>query len=502
MKNREMPAPVSDLDWSPEQAREFGLRIVDLWEQFLRELPSLPVARRQSQEGVAKAVAIDIPEEPMPLDRLTEYLREVAMEYSIYPGHPGFVAYISGAGTVPGAAAELLASAINQNVGGWLLSPAATEIELAVARRFAAMFGLPEATSGGIFTSGGAMANFVGLKAARDSRAGWNVAHEGVQGHPSLVLYVSEEGHVTIDRAADMLGLGRNAVRHIPTDDSYKMSTGALKKALSDDLQAGHHPFAAVGTAGTTSSGVIDPLREIGAICRDNGMWFHVDAAYGGAALMVSELRPMFAGIEDADSITFDPHKWLYTPQSGSSLLVRDVQHLADSFLVHASYIHQDKERSGAGIDLGELGPQFSRGFYGLKVWASLLAHGTKAYARRIGHDVELARYLHDRVVDAPDFEPLAPVTLSITCFRYVPEDLPDGREREDYLNELNERINTETQLDGRVFPSNCVMGEKFGLRSCIVNFRTEAHHLDLLLDVAREIGVKLDREMRPVELN
>jgi glutamate/tyrosine decarboxylase-like PLP-dependent enzyme len=250
------------------------------------------------------------------------------------------------------------------------------------------------------------------------------------------------------------------------------------------------------------STGAIDPLREIADLCIEEGLWFHVDGAYGGPAAFTDDLRPLFDGIERADSIAFDPHKWLYTPLTGGCVLVRDVQALPDSFSVTASYTYQDKERTGRGVDGTQLGPQFSRGFWALKVWLSLLAHGRRAYAGRISHDAALARYLGERVRERPDFELSCPVGLSICCFRYVPPDLPAGEGRDGYLDFLNERLMTEVQQDGRVFFSNAVLDGRFVLRVCIVNFRTEAGDLEAVLDVAAEIGGRLDAELRPPELH
>ena len=228
--------------------------------------------------------------------------------------------------------------------------------------------------------------------------------------------------------------------------------------------------------------------------------------AYGGIAALVPSLRPAFRGIERADSIAFDPHKWLYIPPAAGAVVVRDPTHLSEAFEVHPSYTREDKELTGRGTDLMEYGPQFSRGFSALKVWVSLLAHGWSAYCRRIEHDVELARYLHRRVIERAEFEPMAPEPpLSIACFRYVPEDLRGGGaarspERNAYLDRLNERLMSEIQMDGRVFPSNAVLDGRYVLRACIVNFRTEAAEVDRLLDVAAELGARLDAEMRTSE--
>jgi glutamate/tyrosine decarboxylase-like PLP-dependent enzyme len=496
------PKPFRDLDWEPKRARELGERALDLWEELLERLRELPVSRYQGVENVRRAVAIEVPDEPMPVDDLFDYLREVVLDRSMYPGHPGFMAYITGAGTVPGAAADLVAAGMNQNLGGWRLSPAASEIEQHLTRWLAREFGLPEG-SGGLIVSGGAMANFVGLKVARDRKAGWDVRGQGVRAGPQMVIYGSDEVHSVNQRAADMLGLGRDSVRHLPTAEDYRLRIDDLCRAVEEDRAAGRLPIGVVASAGTVATGAIDPLEDIAKLCAEQDLWFHVDGAYGGPGVLAEDLRPLFAGIERADSIAFDPHKWLYTPHSGGCILLRDLEMLPRSFSIHehASYVFEDKERTGTGLDGNEMGPQFSRGFWALKVWVSLLAHGREAYSRRISHDAELARYLHRRAEERPEFETVAPVTLSICCFRYVPEDLSAGQGREEYLDLLNERLMTEIQMDGRVYPSNAVLRGRFVLRACIVNFRTEAEEMDLLLDVASELGSKLDEELRPAAL-
>jgi glutamate/tyrosine decarboxylase-like PLP-dependent enzyme len=496
----ERPAPVPDLDWGPERARAFTDRVAGLYEELLSRLRELPITHGRPATEVREAVAIDVPEEPMDDDALLDYLRDVVLEHATLPGHPRFMAYVSGAGTVPGAAADLLAAGVNMNAGGWMLSPSATEIELKLTRTFASWFGLPPG-AGGLVVSGGAMANFVALKVARDQRAGWDVRRSGVAAGPPLAMYMSQETHVVSARAADMLGLGTDAVRVIPVDDGYRIRIDALRETITKDREQGVRPFAVVGSAGTVATGSMDPLAALADLCADEDLWFHVDAAYGGPAAFTDDLRPLFAGIERADSIAFDPHKWLYTPLTGGCVLVRGMQALADSFAVTASYVYQDKERTGRGIDGTQLGPQFSRGFWALKVWVSLLAHGRAAYARRISHDAALARYLGERVEERPEFELACPVGLSICCFRYVPEDLPRRDGRDAYLDLLNERLMTQVQQEGRVFFSNAVLRGRFVLRVCIVNFRTEAEDLDAALDVAAEVGARLDAELRPPEL-
>src|SRR5437660_6671639 len=265
------------------------------------------------------------------------------------------------------------------------------------------------------------MANFIGLKAARDAKGGKEVRARGIHGEPQMPMYASEEVHSVVDRAADMLGMGTFSVRHIATDDMYRVRPDEIRHSIEADLNDGSRPIAIVASAGSVGTGSIDPLPVLADIADDYGLWLHVDGAYGGPAILADDLRPLFYGIERADSIAFDPHKWLYTPHSGGCVLVRDVSVLGESFAVHPSYIYQDLEATGRGVDFAQMGAQFSRGFQALKVWVSLLAHGRRAYSERISHDAALARYMGQRVEANPELELAAPVGLSICCFRYVP---------------------------------------------------------------------------------
>jgi aromatic-L-amino-acid decarboxylase len=487
------PAPVTDLAWSPVDAHDLATRVVDIWTELLERLPALPVTHDVTPAETGPALALPVPEEPMPVDDLVAHLRELTFEQSLQVGHPAFFAYIVGAGTVPGAAAELLAAGLNPNLGGYRLSPGAAEIELHLTRWLAERFGLPEG-AGGMIMTGGAMANFVGLKCARDDRMGIDVREHGVRDHDPVAIYASEEAHVVIRRSADMLGLGAGAVRAIALDGEQRMRPDALAEAIERDRAGGTRALALVATAGTTTTGSIDPLPALADLAEEHGLWLHVDAAYGGAAVLSDELRPLLAGIERADSVAVDPHKWLYTAQSAGCVLLRDFGHLSRSFHADASYIWLD-DAARHGIDYAMHGPQFSRGFAALKVWVSLLAHGRAAYGRRIAHDAALARYLGELVAAHPYFELMCPPRLSICCFRYRPRGWT-GTEEE--LDRLNERLMTAIHADGRVYCSNAVIDGRFGLRACIVNFRTEAPDVERLLAVAAELG-ELEQQRRVV---
>ncbi len=505
------PAPVTDLDWGADGARWLGGEMVELWAELIERLRDLPVGRREGAAEVRRSVLRAIPDEGLSRAELVSYLRDLALEHSTYTGHPGFVAYISGAGTIPGTAADLLMAALNQNVGGWRLSPAATEIEQRLTAWFGERLGLPP-TAAGMITSGGAMAAFIGLKTARDAMAQWDIRREGVAAGPPLTLYASAEVHDVNTRAADMLGLGAEAVRMIPTDTALRMRVDALEEAIARDVRDGRRPFAVVATAGTVSTGAIDPLDRIADVAAAHGLWLHVDGAYGGVAALTEALRPQFKGIERADSVAMDPHKWLYTPHSGGAIVVRDFARLAQAFSLEPTYTHEDKALTGRGIDYFSYGPQFSRGFHALKVWVSLLAHGWGPYQRRIVHDCELAQYLYTRAEAHPELEAMGPQSLSIACFRYVPPELaagaraggPDAESpggggpanRDEYLNTLNERLMAELQWSGRVFPSNAVLDGRFAIRACIVNFRTETLEMDTLVEEAVARGRALHESM------
>ena len=482
----ERPEPVRDLDWDPNRARELGEDAVELWVELLARLPELPVSREFRADELRHTLAIDVPEEALERGELLGHLRALMLENSMYPGHPGFLAYISGTGTVPGAAADLLAAALNQNTGGFRLSPGASTIEEHLMGWLAGRFGLPEG-AGGQVVAGGAVANLVALKVARD-KASEEARESGVRDGPRLAFYASTESHVVHQRAADILGIGSHAVRQIEVDDRWRMRPEALEDAIEGDLAEGIVPAAMIATAGTTATGAIDPLPAIAELCERHGAHLHVDACYGGPAALADELRPLLAGIERADSIAVDAHKWLYTPLLGGCVLARDPRRLAASFATDATYtwLHEDLRQ---GVDLRMQGPDFSRGFTALRIWLSLLAHGRAAYGRRIAHDAALARYLGELVEEHPDFELMAPVSLSICCFRYAPVAL---RGDDEALDRLNQRIMTAVMSDGRVYCSNAVLNGRFCLRACIVNFRTEAEHLELLLEVAAEHGARV----------
>jgi glutamate/tyrosine decarboxylase-like PLP-dependent enzyme len=296
---------------------------------------------------------------------------------------------------------------------------------------------------------------------------------------------------------AAMLGLGSAAVRRIETDSRFRVRPDALRAAIEQDISSGVRPLCVVGTAGTTELGAIDPLAELAAAAATYGCWFHVDAAYGGPAAMVDELKHLFTGIEQADSITCDPHKWLNTPISSSLVLVREPARQLAAFTLRLAYAQLEADLEQDMVNRYQWTPQFSRPFDALPVWVSLLTHGWSAYSRRIVHDIELTHWLHHLVIGHPELEPLGEPELSIACFRYVPPDLAGDGGSPGYLDELNEQIIYAVQRAGRVYPSNALVAGSFAIRACLVGYRTEAEHVEALVDDVVRFGRQIDRQRR-----
>lgn len=484
--------PVADFCWPPERVRRLAEASAILCEEYLTKIADLRITPVGSRTEIKQDFLTSMPDYPISDDNFISYIRALLFRGITHSGHPRYLGFIMGAGTLPGAIADFFSSVMNQNVGGWLTGPGATEIEVGLMQWLADLFKLP-VTSGGLFVAGGAIANLVALKVARDQKLGFKTRRKGVLVR-NLTIYASNECHATILRAVDILGIGTDSVRLVPTDAQFRMRLDLLERKIKRDIAMGARPIAVIGTAGTTSSGSLDPLAEIAGLCEEYSLWFHVDAAYGGAIALCEDLKHHLAGIEKADSISFDPHKWLYLSQSSSCILFRNLHQARRSFSIDASYAYEDRETTHSGPDLSDFGPQWSRSFQALKLWSSLVLHGKEAYSRRISHDAELARYLGSRVKEHPDFELIVPVTLSICCFRYAPSNIKLTAQGGEFLNDLNQEILTRVQFDGRVFISGTTLGKVFSLRVCIVNFRTEVDDLEAILDVVSEIGAEVLR--------
>ncbi|HKQ62170.1 MAG TPA: pyridoxal-dependent decarboxylase [Candidatus Polarisedimenticolaceae bacterium] len=487
--NHERHAP---LEIAPERFRELGHALVEEIAAFLASLPGRAVTRDAApRELRALLPAGGVPQRGSDPGELLREAAPLLFEHSLFNGHPRFFGYITSSAAPIGALADLLAAAINPNVGGWQLSPLASEIELQCVRWIAELLGFP--LGAGLLVSGGNMANFVGFLAARRARAPQESKRAGLAGS-RLRVYASTETHTWIYKAADLFGHGTDAIRAIPVDAELRADTAWLRERIARDRAEGDQPFLVVGNAGTVATAAVDPLPEMAAIAAEHGLWFHVDAAYGGFGVLAPEApADLAAGLARADSIAVDPHKWLYAPLEAGCALVREPTALSATFGYTPSYYSFASADDDPRVSFYELGPQNSRGFRALKVWLGLRQAGREGYARMIADDCRLARELYRLAGAHPELEAVT-CALSIATFRFVPAG---ARGEEAYLDALNEKLLERLKAGGEIFLSNAVVNGRFLLRACVVNFRTGPADVAAVIDVVVREGRRLHRELR-----
>jgi len=483
------------LEMNPADFRAAGHALVDRIADLLASIGERPVAPHTTPSAIRARLGDGrLPESGDDAGAVLDHATTLLFDHSTFNGHPRFFGYITASAAPIGILGDMLAAAVNPNVGSWLLSPVATEVERQAVRWVAEFVGFP-ASCGGLFVSGGNMANMVCFLAARvahASRAGWDVRVNGMATGESakLTVYTSAETHTWVQKATDLFGLGTDAIRWIEVDDERRMRMDRLRERIAADRQAGFRPFIVIGTGGSVATGAVDPLPEIAALCRTEDLWFHVDGAYGAPAARVPGVPPELAALGEADSVAVDPHKWLYAPLEAGCALVREPAALLAAFSYRPSYFHFHGLAEDPPVNFYEWGPQNSRGFRALKVWLAFRQIGRSGYTKLIGDDIALARRLYDKVAAHPELEAMT-CALSITTFRYVPPSTPAGmshEERTTYLNELNTELLTRLTENGAVYLSNAVINGQFALRSCIVNFRTSAADVDAVPEiVARE---------------
>jgi len=479
--------------------RSLGHRLVDQVASFLESMPQGPVTRDESPSAVRDALDLSgpLPESGTDPARLLDQTAQLLFDHSLFNGHPRFFGYITSSPAPIGVLADFLASAVNANVGAWRLAPAASEVESQVVRWIAELIGYP-ADCGGLLVSGGNLANVVCFLAARAAKSSWDVRKSGIAAATArrLCVYSSAETHTWIQKAADIAGLGTESIRWVATDHTLRMDVSALRRQIEADKAAGDLPFIVVGTAGSVSTGAVDPLRDIRTVCHEHNVWFHVDAAYGGFAATVPEAPHDLRALAHADSVAVDPHKWLYAPLEAGCALVRDPEMLRAAFSYHPPYYHLDER----AINYVDYGPQNSRGFRALKVWLALKQVGAAGYRRMIADDIRLSRALADAVTACNELE-LVTQDLSIATFRFIPRDLRTqlgAAAVEAQLNTLNQTLLDRLQRSGEAFVSNAVVNGRYLLRACIVNFHTESSDVEALVEIVVRLGREVDAELRP----
>ena len=478
---------MNDFDLSPEELRRLGALVVDAVAGHRERLLSRPVFGKIGPD--AALFRQPLPEEGRPFEEVLAFVRDHVLPFPMGNSHPRFYGFINATADPVGVFADFLAATMNPNC--WGGDHAAIHVETRVIAWLAEMIGYPTSAEG-VLVSGGSMANFTALAAARRGTTPGNVREDGLAGpdRPRLTVYASDQTHACVDKAVDLLGIGTRQLRKIETDERFRVRIPELRAAIADDRAAGFQPAIVVGNAGTVNTGAIDPLDEIADICRAEGLWFHADGAYGALASMVPELKPMFAGMEKADSVAVDPHKWLYVPYEAGATLVRDPGRLSATFRKFPEYLASDPESPFPGPAwFAERGVELSRGFKALKVWMGIQTHGRRAYVERIASDIALARFLAAEVDRRPDFERLAEPVLSIANFRYRPTKRSLSDEG---LDALNRRIINRLVADGAFFLAPTVLKGRTALRVSITNFRTTQSDLLALLDEVERIGTDL----------
>jgi glutamate/tyrosine decarboxylase-like PLP-dependent enzyme len=480
--------------------RAAGHALIDQLAELLASVPSRPVTPGESPSAVRQALGTDgpLPEQGSAAGPLLRETARLLFDHSLFNGHPRFLGYITSSPAPIGMLADLLAAAANPNCGAWALSPAATEIEAQTVRWIAQLIGYP-AECGGVLVSGGNMANMVGLWAARAAMADWDVRAQGLKRGARMRAYASAETHTWIHKAADLAGLGTEGIRFIPPGQDLRMDLALLERQIVADRAAGELPFFVVGTAGSVSTGAIDALPAIAALCRKERLWFHVDGAYGGFAAAAPGVPTDLLALSEADSVAVDPHKWLYAPLEAGCALVRDAAALSKAFSYHPPYYHFGE----SATNYVDFSPQNSRGFRALKVWLALRQAGAAGYRRMIADDIALAGVLAAVVKQHPELE-FWTHDLSITTYRCVPADLR-GRIGEagvdTYLDELNQQVLARMQKGGEAFVSNAVIRGHYVLRACVVNFHTRAADMHAVAEISARMGREIDGELRPKEL-
>jgi len=475
-------------DW--HAMRHLGHRMVDDMMDYLEGVRERPVWHPIPQAD--KDILLQpLPLEPQPLEGIYSEFLEHILPNPMGNIHPRFWGWVMGNGSATGMLAEMLASAMNPNMGG--ADHIANYVEKQVVDWLREIVGMPEGSSG-LLVSGGSVANLVGLTVARTAKAGFDVRKEGLQcGQRCLTVYASVETHSCIKKGVELLGMGSNALRLIPVNDAYQIDLAALKAAVAADRADGRQPIMVIGNAGTVNTGAIDDLNGLADFCQSEGLWFHVDGAIGGVAASSPNLKQLFKGIERADSVAIDLHKWMYMPFEIGCALVRDPQLHRNAFAETPEYLqHAERGLAGGSLWFSDLGIQLSRGFRALKAWMMIKETGVQKYGRMMEQNVAQVNYLAERVDRETELERVAPVQLNIACFRFNPGGLS-----EEQLNALNRELLIRIHESGVAVPSYTTLHGVYALRVANTNHRSRREDFDILVDVTLRLGRQIAAEFR-----
>jgi aromatic-L-amino-acid decarboxylase len=468
------------LEPSSDELRDWGNSVIQLMADYYGELRDHRVYGRMSSHEIRDRLDAALPTKGIEFDSLLRVFRETIVPFSRQNAHPRMFGYVQSPGTPVAAFADLLASILNPNLTVWRSAPAPVELERLTINWIRQILGF-NAEAGGLFVSGGSMANLAAIAAARQAKDSWS---------DRLRMYASSETHFSIAKAAALLGIGRQNVRHVAVDEHFRIRVDDLISKITADLEGGHVPFCVVANAGTVNTGAVDPLAEIREVANRFQLWMHVDGSYGAFAVLAKSARELFAGIEQADSIALDPHKWLYLPVDVGCVIYRSPEIARAAFAQDAEYTRIIGEKADEAFAFWDYGPELSRRFRALKVWMLLKGVGLESLSEAIESNLACARYFESLVRESDDFEMIAPVELSIFCFRHVPMQLRS--ESDQTIDAFNERLLVALQRDGSSYLSNATLGGRFALRGCILNYRTTLQDMEILLDDLRRVARSL----------
>ena len=462
-----------------DELRKQAHRMLDDTIDYIANIRQQPVWR-PIPDDVRARFRGELPREPSELDEIYREYSQLIAPYATGNVHPGFMGWVHGGGNAVGVLAEMLAAGLNANLGGRDHMP--IEVERQIAEWTRTMLGFPAGASG-IFVTGTSMANLMAVWVSRTAALGKEARQHGVGGKGALLTaYTSAAAHGCVSRAMDLAGFGSDALRVMPVNRSHRVDVEAMRAQIKRDREIGLRPFLVVGSAGTVDVGAIDDLSALSALCREEKLWFHVDGAYGALGMLSPLLAPRLAGLETADSVALDFHKWGQVPYDAGFLLVRDSQRHLDAFAAPAAYLKRETRGLAAGSPWPcDLGPDLSRGFRALKTWFTLKAFGTEKLGAMIERTCALARYLETKVSSEPRLELLAPAQLNIVCFRYRSED----------ADRVNGEIVSDIQEAGIAAPSTTTLDGKLAIRAAIVNHRTDTRDLDALVAAVLEFGTR-----------
>jgi aromatic-L-amino-acid/L-tryptophan decarboxylase len=468
------------LEPSADQIREWGDSVTQFMIDYLGDLRDHPAYRHTSSQEIRSGLDSKLPIKGTGFESLLRVFRETIVPFSRQNAHPRMFGYVQSPGTPLGAFADLLASTLNANLTIWRSAPAPVEVERVTIDWIRQILGF-RSEAGGLFVSGGSMANLAALAAARETKD-----------HPlgRLRMYASSATHFSIAKAATLLGIGRENVQYVAVDERFRMRVDDLAAKINADLEAGYVPFCVVGNAGTVDTGAVDSLREIREVANRFQLWMHIDGSYGAFAILAESARKLFAGMEQADSIALDPHKWLYLPVDVGCVIYRDPDAARAAFAHEAEYTRMFGEEADEAFVCWDYGPELSRRFRALKVWMLLKGVGLDRLSDAIESNLVCVRHLESMVQASDDFEMVAPVELSIFCFRHVPGRLRN--ESPEAIDAFNERLLVALQRDGSSYLSNAMLGGRFALRGCVLNYRTTLRDMEILLDDLRRVGKSL----------